>query len=134
MDRETVDRWLSRAGFATEPARDGAVLVVAAPRSSTNAAHLGALPPLYMQLTENWVLLSMLPMVDAKGFVPDDVNRRLLAVNREMRIAKFALDGAGSVVLCAELPTESLDESELTSAIDRIVEYAREFDGGRGIL
>jgi hypothetical protein len=85
------------------------------------------LPPFYAQLTENWVLLSMLPMLDRTAFAGDDLGRRLLAANRAMRLAKYAVDKDGAVVLCAELPTESLDASEIADAVRRMTEYARAF-------
>jgi len=53
--------------------------------------------------------------------------RRLLAANREMRVVKYALDPGGGIVLCAELPTESLDYSELADAVTRMVKHARGF-------
>ncbi|MGK3998331.1 YbjN domain-containing protein [Sorangium sp. So ce1024] len=50
--------------------------------------------------------------------------RHLLEANRDMRVAKFALDDRNEVLLCAELPTESLDRSEFVDAVERIIEYA----------
>jgi hypothetical protein len=58
---------------------------------------------------------------------PDNLSRILLAANREMRLAKFALDAEGAVILCAELPTESLDASEVADVVRRVVGYARRF-------
>jgi hypothetical protein len=84
------------------------------------------LPPFIVQCTENWVMLSILPMFSG-GFRPDDLSRRLLAANRDMRLAKFAIDKNGAIVLCAELPTESLDPSEVADAIQRMTRYARRF-------
>jgi hypothetical protein len=66
-------------------------------------------------------------MLGPGSFRPDDLSRRLLAANRDMRLAKFALDKEGAVVLCAELPTESLDASEVADAVQRMVQYARRF-------
>ena len=92
-----------------------------APRSSR------ALPPFFIQVSENWVLLSMLPMLGRGEQGAKDLSRRLLAANREMRLAKFALDKNGAVVLCAELPTESLDASEIADAVRGMTHYARRF-------
>jgi hypothetical protein len=69
------------------------------------------------------VLLSILPVLSSADVPPDDLPSRLLAVNREMRLVKFALGDNDEVVLCAELPTESLDYSELADAIERMVTY-----------
>jgi hypothetical protein len=44
-----------------------------------------------------------------------------------MRVAKYALDEDGEVVLCIELPTESLDPSELADAVGRMASLARRF-------
>ena len=70
----------------------------------------------------------MLPMLAPNDLRPDDLSRRLLAANREMRVAKYALDKNGEVVLCAELPTESLDFAELADAVERMRQYAADFD------
>jgi Tir chaperone protein (CesT) family len=85
------------------------------------------LPPFYVQLGANWVMLSILPIIGPGEWQPDDLYLRLLAENRSMRLAKFALDDGGAVVLCAELPTESLDESELADAVRQMIRYARAF-------
>src|SRR5262245_12660911 len=83
-----------------------------------------AVPPFFVQCTDNWVLLSILPVLEEKA---DEVglHRRLLLVTRSMHLAKFALGHDDEVVLCAELPTESLDRSELQNAVTRMVAYFR---------
>jgi hypothetical protein len=117
MDAATLERWIQKIGFDTEPEGDGAVRLV--PR---NGAHPD-LPPFFLQHSENWIMLSVLPVFPSNALLPEDLNRRLLSVNRDMRIAKFALGADDEVVLCAELPTESLDYSELCDAIERVVKY-----------
>src|ERR1700679_715469 len=97
------------------------------PRDAEGAPRSTALPPFFVQLSENWVLLSMLPMLGRGAYRAGDLGRRLLAANRDMRLAKFALDKNGAVVLCAELPTESLDASEIADAVQRMTAYARSF-------
>jgi hypothetical protein len=116
MDLSTLERWIERAGFSAQGENASTLRVLHGEE---------ALPPFFVQLSEHWVLLSMLPLL-AGATRPDDLGQRLLAANREMRVAKFALDSAGAVVLCAELPTESLDESELADAVRRVVHYARD--------
>jgi hypothetical protein len=37
--------------------------------------------------------------------------------------AKFAYDAAGDVVLSVELPTESIDESEVREALESLIRY-----------
>ena len=50
--------------------------------------------------------------------------RHLLRLNREMNMAKFAIDDDADVVLTVELPTENLDESEFKDALDALSYYA----------
>jgi hypothetical protein len=85
---------------------------------------LATLPPFFVQLSETWVVLSMLDVLGENTTLLEELPRRLLEANRDMRLAKFALDEADRVLLCAELPTEALDHSELSDAVDRLIEYA----------
>lgn len=119
IDVPTLQGWIEKLGYDTE--LDGASMLRLTPREGA------PLPSFFVQCTQNWVLLSILRLLDADAFRPDDLGRRLLAANREMRVAKFALDDAGEVVLCAELPTESLDPPELADAIEKMATYARRF-------
>lgn len=119
IDVPTLKEWVSELGFDAAP--EGPTTLRLRSRSPEDADA----PPFFVQCTENWVLLSMLPMLDPSAPRPDGLARRLLAANRDMRVAKFALDKNGAVVLCAELPTESLDRSEVVDAVTRMTEYAR---------
>ena len=120
IDLPTLKTWIDKLGFRSEP-EGPAVLRLHPPPSAA------PLPPFYVQLGAHWVLLSMLPMLrPAESRLPG-MSLRLLAENRTMCVAKFARDEAGAVVLCAELPTESLDESEVADAVERIAAYARSF-------
>ncbi len=121
IDTATVQGWIEKLGYDT--ALDGASTLRLTPREGE------PLPSFFVQCTENWVLLSILGLLEEGAFRPDDLNRRLLAANREMRVAKFALDENGEIVLCAELPTESLDPSELADAVSRLDSLARRFRG-----
>lgn len=121
IDTATLQGWIEKLGYDT--ALDGASMLRLTPREG------GPLPSFFVQCTENWVLLSILGLLEEGAFRPDDLNRRLLAANREMRVAKFALDDNGEIVLCAELPTESLDPSELADAVSRLATLARRFRG-----
>jgi hypothetical protein len=124
MDLSTLERWIGRAGFRVKAENATTVQVL---HGDAN------LPPFFVQLSEHWVLLSMLPLRGADSIHAGDLGRRLLEANREMRVAKFAIDEGGTVVLCAELPTESLDESELADAVRRVVHYGRDLQGD-GVL
>jgi len=84
-------------------------------------------PPFFVQYSENWVLLSVLPVFAKDAELPDDLFFRLLSVNRDMRIGKFALGRNDEVILCAELPTEALDFSEFSDATERLVKYFRHY-------
>lgn len=121
MDVPTLEGWLDKLGFDAVP--DGPTTLRLRSRDPAD----DALPPFFAQCTENWLLLSMLPMIDPGKFRPEGLGRRLLAANREMRVVKYALDKDGAVVLCAELPTESLDYSELADAVKRMTQHARVF-------
>lgn len=121
IDVPTIQGWVDKLGYDTT--LEGRATLRLTLRSG-EAKH----PPFFIQCSEHWVLLSMLPMLAASAWRPDDLGHRLLAANREMRVAKFAIDKNGDLVLCAELPTESLDYSELVDAVARMVQYARLFD------
>jgi Tir chaperone protein (CesT) family len=119
IDDAKLQGWFEELGYDT---------VLEAPSMLRLTPREGApLPAFFAQCTENWVLLSILGLLDAGALRPKGLNRRLLAANRELRVAKFALDEHEAVVLCAELPTESLDRSELADAVERMVSLARRF-------
>lgn len=121
IDLPTLQSWIEKLGFDVT-AVDATALRIRPPASDGEA-----LPPFIVQLSENWVVLSILPMITPGTYREADLGRRLLAANRDMRLAKFALDKNRAVVLCAELPTESLDYSEIADALHRMVDYARQF-------
>jgi len=128
IDAVTLKRWIEKLGWET--ASEGKATfrlhrrAGEAPATNSDAS---ALPPFFVQWSENWVLLSMLPVLGNGDVVPDELPRRLLSVNRDMRIVKFALGQDDEVVLCAELPTESLQYAELADAVSRLVEYYRHY-------
>jgi hypothetical protein len=124
IDVPTLRSWIEALGYDATP--EGATTLRIRPHTSPGSPP-DALPPFFVQLSENWVLLSMLPMLSRDADPADDLARRLLAANRDMRLAKFAFDRNGAIVLCAELPTESLDASEIADAVHRMTQYARRF-------
>jgi Putative bacterial sensory transduction regulator len=124
IDVPTMQTWLHKLGFEATPHERPKTLQI---RPPPEAGDQPALPPFFIQCTEHWVLLSMLPMLGAGERRPEDLYRRLITANRDMRVAKFAIDKNGDIVLCAELPTESLDFSELADAVARLTQYARLF-------
>jgi hypothetical protein len=81
---------------------------------------------IFVKLTENWVYFTIIPFVIG----PQDSERRarlhwhLLRLNRDINMAKFALDEDDDVVLTVELPSENLDYSEFSDAINALCYYA----------
>jgi hypothetical protein len=117
MDVATIRTWLEKLDYEVKP--EGEKILRVFPRRAGAAS----LPPYYIQYSEHWVLLSLLPVLPAEVNPSPELPRRLLLLNRDMRIAKFAKGEQGEVVLCAELPTESLDFSEFHDVIERLVKY-----------
>jgi len=83
--------------------------------------------PFFVRLTADWIFFTIIPFVPTPN--KDEhalfrVYRRLLELNREINLAKFALDEEGDVVLTVELPTESVSPSELDDALAALCLYA----------
>jgi hypothetical protein len=80
----------------------------------------------FIRLTENWIFFTIVPFVLApkteRG--QHSLHRLLLRLNREINMAKFAIDDDEDVVLTVELPTENLDQSEFKDALDALSYYA----------
>src|SRR5256885_4226380 len=80
----------------------------------------------FVRLTENWIFFTIVPFVvgpksDAAAL---QLYRHLLKLNREINMAKFAVDDDLDVVLTVELPIESIDEGEFKDALDALSYYA----------
>jgi hypothetical protein len=130
MDARTIRGWIEKRGYDVGDAEGGALRV----RWTADFSGKKALPPLYVQCTENWVVLSVLHVEIAPAYALVGLPHALLSFNRKIPLAKFALGDEDEVVLCAELPTESLDEPELTGAIDTLLDTLENFGdyGQRG--
>src|SRR5207237_784594 len=83
-----------------------------------------------------WLYLSILPFFEKDSVKPWGAGKypagflgRLLAVNRNLTLVKFALDDDGDVVLTTELPTESLQRSELETAATLLVQTTERYRG-----
>lgn len=122
IDLPTLESWLAKLRFTTQTVEGEGDTLRIKPREGGDD-----LPPFFVQWSPNWVVLSILPILTRGEYRAEDLGRRLLMANRDMRLAKFALDSSRSVVLCAELPTESLDYSEVEDALSRMVRYARDY-------
>ncbi|WP_437937462.1 YbjN domain-containing protein [Sorangium sp. So ce341] len=136
IDVATLQRWTEDIGYSAELTKPSTLRI--RPREEG----VVELPPFFVQCTENWVVLSMFGVLDSIDMQGRDeagarltplaedtgqmlgLLRHLLEANRDMRTAKFALDDRNEILLCAELPTESLDRSEFVDAVERIIEYA----------
>lgn len=118
MNAKTIQGWIEKRGFAVS-AKEPNLLVVS---WSAKFAKKRPLPPLYVQTSENWVVLSVLPVDVSPAYALSGLARALLAINRKMPVVKFAYGDHDEVVLCAELPTESLDEDELLGAMETLLE------------
>ncbi len=117
MDLATLRTWLEKLDYDVKLENEKMLRV--SPRKAGSAS----LPPYYIQCSEHWVLLSLLPVIPSDVRASAELPRRLLLLNRDMRIAKFAKGEQGEVVLCAELPTESLDFAEFADVTERLVKY-----------
>lgn len=80
----------------------------------------------YVRLTDNWLIASVVPFLTTRGDNSFELARWLLRMNRDMYQCKFAYDEDGDVVLTVELPTESLDFGEVKSALEALLEHAVE--------
>ncbi|HEY7956093.1 MAG: YbjN domain-containing protein [Polyangia bacterium] len=80
----------------------------------------------FVRLTDNWIFFTIVPFVVAPKHESQALQlyRHLLRLNREINMAKFAIDDDADVVLTVELPTENLDESEFKDALDALSYYA----------
>lgn len=81
---------------------------------------------IFVHLTENWIIFSIAPFVNAPE---DDICRRnlhthLLRLNFIINMAKFSLDEENDVVLTVELPTEGLDYSGFSDGLNALSFYA----------
>lgn len=80
----------------------------------------------YIRLTDNWLIASIVPFLQTRGQNSFELVRWLLRQNRDMPQLKFGIDDDGDVVLTVELPTESLDYSELSGALEGLVRHGLE--------
>jgi hypothetical protein len=75
----------------------------------------------------HWLYMAVLPFLSpgsvdpwGKGKFPQRFLGRILAVNHNLTLVKFALDDEGDLVLRAELPTESLQRREVETALNHM--------------
>lgn len=116
MDRETVYGHLRALGWNAERSDDRTF------RCAHGTAE-GALV-VFVRTDENWFMASVSPLLETRGNNPFALARWLLRMNRDMHQTKFAYDRLGNVVLMVELPLESLDASEIETALRGLLDHA----------
>ncbi len=124
IDARTIGAYVASMGWSVKRGRTTGGLLVAPPFDGEAAFPL---PPFRVDVVEHWVQLVLGPIFEPDASTPEDLHLRLLTVNRDLRLAKFGVDDRGAVVLCAELPTESLDKEEVVDAVERLVRYLRHY-------
>jgi hypothetical protein len=75
----------------------------------------------YVRLSGEWLIASVVPFLATRGNNSFELSRWLLRQNRDMNQAKFAYDEDGDVVLTIEVPIESLDPAEISSALEALL-------------
>jgi hypothetical protein len=80
----------------------------------------------FVRLDENWLIASVVPFLRTRGAISFELSRWLLRMNRDMYQTKFAYDEDGDVVLTVELPTESVDPTEIRTALSDLLQHAIE--------
>jgi hypothetical protein len=116
MDEATLTAHLGRLGWKWEPHGHRTV-------RSVQESEEGEVV-VYIRYTDNWLIASVVPFLSTQGDNSFELSRWLLRMNRDMFQSKFAYDEDGDVVLTVELPTESLDFSEIRAALETLRRYA----------
>jgi hypothetical protein len=116
LDQATLGQQLEDMGWAAQPHGDNTLKSV----HDTDEGEVAV----YLRLTENWLIASVVPFLATGGDNSFELSRWLLRMNRDMFQAKFAYDEDGDVVLTVEVPTESLDPSEIEASLKSLVEDA----------
>lgn len=121
LTAETVEEYLCRDGWPFERVAEGNA-------PTWRSGFRGQVAPFrfYIRLTENWVFFIIAPFVlpprDAESAA--NLHRRLLRLNQDMTLAKFALDSDDDIVLTVEFPSRSLDYDGFKNALDALSYYA----------
>lgn len=116
LDEATLAEHLDRLGWERSPHGAGTLRAVRDTPQGDVAV--------YIRLSQNWLIASVVPFLITGGDNGFDLARWLLRMNRDMAMTKFAYDDDGDVVLTVEVPTESLDFEEVRAALTGLVEHA----------
>lgn len=114
---ETVEKWLAADGWPFQRLNE----------STWGSAFRSAQFEFkfFVRLTQHWLYLTIVPVVTvpADAAAASTLYQRLLLLNREVALAKFALE-ANEVILTVELPTESLAQTQFKDGLDALSYYA----------
>lgn len=116
MDDATLSRTLSQLGWEATAHGESTFKVLHATKEGELVV--------YVRLTDNWLIASVVPFLTTRGENSFELARWLLRMNRDMYQCKFAYDEDGDVVLTVELPTESLDYGEIEAALKDLLLHA----------
>lgn len=116
---QAIEEKLRARGWDPEPAEAEGTLHATHPTAEGSF-------PFYFRLSEDWLILSIVPFMRVDGRPSLELSRWLLRVNRDRHMAKFAYDEDGDIVLTAELPTASLSDEEIGLALNELLTTARE--------
>ena len=119
MDAEKLSRQLEVLGWSATPHGKDTF-------KSVHETDEGTMT-VYLRLHEHWLVASVVPFLSTAGDNSFELARWLLRMNRDMFMTKFAYDEDGDVVLTVELPTESLDDSEVTAALRGLLSHSVEY-------
>jgi len=82
----------------------------------------------FIQPTEAWVLLAIVPFVPPPAAECEGrFYRQLAQVNYELNLAKLSADPDGDVALLSELPAPALAYEQFALALDALCFYADEY-------
>lgn len=114
MTLGTIHKWLRTFGWRYTPIDDTTIAIFRDDKK----------PYVFLlRVSPNWLLLKIIPAVPTNAAHPIDLARRLLAVNRDIRLAKYGYEKDGVITMAAELPVESLQPSQLRDIIERMPRF-----------
>ena len=121
LEEVTLAQYLEKLGWKVDPHGDRTF-------RSVHSSSEGEIV-VYLRLTDHWLIASVVPFLATQGRNSFELSRWLLRQNRDMVLTKFAYDEDGDVVLTVEVPTESLDFSEVKAALTGLIEHTIDYRG-----
>lgn len=117
---ETIGSFLKQYGWEYETREEQ--FLVTGFRGKTGTFRI------FIQVTDNWVILAIVPFLPAP--LPgcrDRLCRFLLRLNYEINLAKIGVDHEGDVALFVEMRAENLRFEDFAEALDALSFYADEY-------